>query len=501
MNDLKMKNYVELRHYVSRMNNHYHNDISRSLYQVTTYIIAAELARRHNCSFIIDLGCGTAYKMAKLYPEFTPIGIDFNNNLAIAKQTYPHLLFIDINFESHATNCQLIKVIESKIGLNVLQKSIVISADVIEHIRHPQECFLHTVHFLLKYVAAVVMSTPDRIHMYGEDHPGPPANVAHVREHTLPELELMLVDNQIYPTLGGYICPLFGFCKGRHMTSHSNYSSYHTTLVTLYNSDVQKAWTMSTQKSIQIMAFVIIQPNTRINVLNYNINYLSKQYITIFLFSFIQNIKIEKSLNIHYVSSLVEVQNIIKLLIQSTNFGTNDWFIIMDGHEVITPLRDPYLGHVRSLRDVIEHVAQDNKYDSLEVSSVFLQDTLGRTWQCPFKIHGAGPWDNGEFTNYKHFFEPDHNLKVWKNTYRSQQDIQFETTATNEGFDIIYSLKFKHIHVYPHNIVGWRTHPQSTTLDDSIILDLELQNFYTYELAFLFCSYDRKHLLYQPWIY
>jgi 2-polyprenyl-3-methyl-5-hydroxy-6-metoxy-1,4-benzoquinol methylase len=67
----------------------------------------------------------------------------------------------------------------------------VICADVIEHVAAPDE--------LLEFLAALgaehlVISTPDRneLHLGTED--GPPKNIHHVREWTLPEFLVFLAD-------------------------------------------------------------------------------------------------------------------------------------------------------------------------------------------------------------------------------------------------------------------------------------------------------------------
>ncbi len=71
---LKEKEFIDDHQYVEQLNNLYFTDISPSLWQTTTYYIATELARRFQSKYIIDLGCGKACKLSKVYPEFGQLG-------------------------------------------------------------------------------------------------------------------------------------------------------------------------------------------------------------------------------------------------------------------------------------------------------------------------------------------------------------------------------------------------------------------------------------------
>ena len=58
------------------------------VWQPEVYAFAAYLARRLDCTHLIDVGCGQAGKLAALYPEFNIIGIDYSKNLAYCRSTY-----------------------------------------------------------------------------------------------------------------------------------------------------------------------------------------------------------------------------------------------------------------------------------------------------------------------------------------------------------------------------------------------------------------------------
>jgi hypothetical protein len=84
---------------------------------------------------------------------------------------------VNCNFEKNAPN------IKDK----VLKDSIVISADVIEHIVNPKK-FLEYLAEISRIAPFILLSTPDRHAFRGTDHRGPSPNPAHVREWTITEL-------------------------------------------------------------------------------------------------------------------------------------------------------------------------------------------------------------------------------------------------------------------------------------------------------------------------
>lgn len=148
-------------------------------HQPHVYEFAGYLAERFGCDYIIDLGCGQAKKLATLHPKFNIIGVDLQEHIQYCKATYSFGNWLIWNFDE--PNQQI------PIEIDILQRSLVVCADVIEHLLHP-EYLLEGFSYLLKHVAAAVLSTPDRDLVHGYEHMGPPKNPAHIREWNLREL-------------------------------------------------------------------------------------------------------------------------------------------------------------------------------------------------------------------------------------------------------------------------------------------------------------------------
>jgi 2-polyprenyl-3-methyl-5-hydroxy-6-metoxy-1,4-benzoquinol methylase len=69
--------------YESRLEPEYFVDEElNAVWQPDLYPEAATVARRLGSRRIIDVGCGTAEKLARLHPEFEVVGIDFGSNIA-----------------------------------------------------------------------------------------------------------------------------------------------------------------------------------------------------------------------------------------------------------------------------------------------------------------------------------------------------------------------------------------------------------------------------------
>ena len=69
-----------------------------------------------------------------------------------------------------------------------------------------------------EHALGLVVSTPDRdrmakVYNHPGSHRGPPANLAHVREWLDRELELMFLDNGMFPLYSGQECGFLGYCK------------------------------------------------------------------------------------------------------------------------------------------------------------------------------------------------------------------------------------------------------------------------------------------------
>jgi 2-polyprenyl-3-methyl-5-hydroxy-6-metoxy-1,4-benzoquinol methylase len=132
-------------------------------WQRQVYELADGLARSLPNASIIDVGCGSAWKLVHQLGQYNITGIEVAPTWQWLKQQYPQhqwLLFDD--------------TVPSD-----LKTGIVICSDVIEHIENPDDMmdFLADIDFHY-----LVISTPERDRKSGKKDFGPPVNTAHYRE-------------------------------------------------------------------------------------------------------------------------------------------------------------------------------------------------------------------------------------------------------------------------------------------------------------------------------
>ena len=142
------------------------NDV---VWQPHVYDLAILYANRYNCTDIIDVGCGGAHKLAPYFKDFKVTGIDYKENLKFCRDTYPDASWIDHDLETEFT-------------LKIPNASVIICADVIEHLQDPTSLML-SLKNLLNQGRVLLLSTPLRT----DRHPGPPPK-HHFREWSFDEL-------------------------------------------------------------------------------------------------------------------------------------------------------------------------------------------------------------------------------------------------------------------------------------------------------------------------
>lgn len=169
-----MKTYCIHANYQDRLDNKDWDDTTitseeQELYQKDVYEFALSIARANGLKRIFDVGCGSGKKLVKYFPptEFTTIGSELPGTVRYLKQVYPDREWVDSENFGEAPSVDL-----------------VICSDVIEHLKDPD--------ILLDYIARtgaswIVISTVDRDQLNSYD--GPPWNLCHVREWSIPEFE------------------------------------------------------------------------------------------------------------------------------------------------------------------------------------------------------------------------------------------------------------------------------------------------------------------------
>lgn len=147
------------------------------VWQPDVYPMAARLARQLKCGTLIDIGCGRGHKLLPLKDTFGIVGVDTGDNIDYCRATYDWGEWIDCDLERDLP----------MINGGVAERSVVICADVIEHLIDPS-FLMATLEKLAERAPVILLSTPDRGRVYGYDQDGPPGNPHHVREWMLPEM-------------------------------------------------------------------------------------------------------------------------------------------------------------------------------------------------------------------------------------------------------------------------------------------------------------------------
>jgi SAM-dependent methyltransferase len=120
---------------------------------------------------VVDIGCGSAYKLITYLGEYQTLGLELDVNVEKLQARYPDRKWQVSDFSE----------------MESIVADVVICSDVIEHLVNPDELLEFIKRIEYKYL---VLSTPDRglIHESDdEEYFGPPRNTAHVREWTYEE--------------------------------------------------------------------------------------------------------------------------------------------------------------------------------------------------------------------------------------------------------------------------------------------------------------------------
>lgn len=165
-----VKSYCIKEGYRHREHTQYFNDTAMTdEWQREVYLVAKHLVDKYSYESILDIGCGSGFKLMKHFSDKRTIGIDLPQTVTFLRRKYPDRDWRESNFSRPWSH-------EEPVDL-------VIASDIIEHLADPDE--------LMTYLAAtrtklVVISTPER-DMLANGQDGPPANPAHVREWNFPE--------------------------------------------------------------------------------------------------------------------------------------------------------------------------------------------------------------------------------------------------------------------------------------------------------------------------
>jgi SAM-dependent methyltransferase len=161
------------------------------VWQPDVYPEAAALAKGLGARKIIDVGCGTGQKLASLHPDFEIIGIDYGSNIETCRQRYDFGTWLEVDLDQG-----------DSLNISEFRESVLICADVIEHLVYPEKLLRLLSNALDRGAGAIVLSTPDRDLINTPGNLGPPPNPAHVREWTSGELERFMAASGLLGRFG-----------------------------------------------------------------------------------------------------------------------------------------------------------------------------------------------------------------------------------------------------------------------------------------------------------
>ena len=163
--------------YQARLNNS-HDDERKHLdqYQREVYLYANNLMKRFKFKSVVDIGCGSGYKLIHYLGEYQTLGVETEPCFSYLKELYP------------SRDWRLSGQSETSFPSTQLCADLVLCVDVIEHIRDPEDLIGYLLLLDFKYC---IISTPDRHVLanhprfkqrYAQARLGPPINKTHVRE-------------------------------------------------------------------------------------------------------------------------------------------------------------------------------------------------------------------------------------------------------------------------------------------------------------------------------
>jgi SAM-dependent methyltransferase len=157
--------------YVSRNSVRFFDDTPyKDEHQREVYEKALALAVSAGCGRVLDIGCGSGYKLVKYFgSDFEICGYDLPQTVVFLQKTYPEHTWRTVNLEQE--------------GLHA-KTDLLLCVDVIEHVLDPNALLFNLRDVDFRFG---IITSPDREKIPGGSVDGPPANACHVREWNLAE--------------------------------------------------------------------------------------------------------------------------------------------------------------------------------------------------------------------------------------------------------------------------------------------------------------------------
>lgn len=153
-------------------------------FQDEVYESARKLCVEKGYKTVLDIGCGSAFKLVKYFRDKKFVGLDLEPNLSFIRDKYPLYDFRESDFNSPPKE----------------SFDLIICSDVIEHLLEPDDLLAFICQIDFKHL---VLSTPERgaiqklQRSFGWDikTDGPPRNLMHIREWSFDELREYLLQS------------------------------------------------------------------------------------------------------------------------------------------------------------------------------------------------------------------------------------------------------------------------------------------------------------------
>lgn len=159
--------------YQQRLDNDFFDDTPfTDEWQKEVYQLAREIANREHLRTILDLGCGSGYKLVTYLGEFTTIGVDLPPTVEFLRKKWPERTWLTSDL------------------VTPLSADMVVCADVLEHMPDPDVMMRFIVQCAPRWI---VLSTPERDTRQGPPL-GPPYHAPHCREWNLTEFAAYVSD-------------------------------------------------------------------------------------------------------------------------------------------------------------------------------------------------------------------------------------------------------------------------------------------------------------------
>ena len=132
-------------------------------WQLGVYESAVSLIKKMNGKSVIDVGCGSAFKLMEMFGDYDTTGIELTGTHNWLVKKYPSKKWLAFENTNPRNLCA----------------DLVICSDVIEHVKNPDGLldFLKLINFEF-----LVISTPERDRVRGSHDFGLPENTSHFRE-------------------------------------------------------------------------------------------------------------------------------------------------------------------------------------------------------------------------------------------------------------------------------------------------------------------------------